>query len=268
MVISFLQRHPKAAAGHILAEENLGSLLIEILELYGTRFNFERVGIAVDKGGFYFDTLQYHRTDDKMWTNICIRDPNDPNNNVAKASYQVENIIRLLADTYRELTNRCYIVHSEIQNGKTECGSILASVISPLHFASRQRKVVPSAIRTVPESTIQEPPQKKQKTNRAERRALQRAKEKEEREQKKIGKAERETAPPTKSNPPGEVTLARTASDGSKVNPISIEDFQETTSLPAPRKRRLSAGISDMAAANLRATGSITGIKRNPISIE
>src|ERR1700694_4182684 len=139
MVISFLQRHPKIAAGHIAPEDNLGAMLIEILELYGTRFNFDRVGIAIDDGGSYFEKLDYQLINQNVWKKICIRDPNDRTNNIAKASHQVDAIIRVFYDAFSELTKRCYLVHARIEAGEeppwgTKCGSLLDSIIEKPRF--------------------------------------------------------------------------------------------------------------------------------------
>src|ERR1700738_43009 len=144
MVISFLQRHPKIAAGHIVAEDNLGAMLMEILELYGTRFNFDRVGIAIDNGGAYFEKLDYQLSNQKLWRQICIRDPNDPTNNIAKASHQADNIIRVFYDAFSKLTSRCYLVHERIQRGEaapwgTPRGSLLDSIIETPRLVVRER---------------------------------------------------------------------------------------------------------------------------------
>ena len=144
MVISFLQRHPKITAGHIRAEDNLGSMLLEILELYGTRFNFENVGIAIDNGGSYFHKEDFEFSDPKVWKKICIRDPNDPRNNISKASFQTENIIKVFNDAYKNLSTRCYLVHADIQRGKrapwgTMCGSLLDSIIERPSVVVRER---------------------------------------------------------------------------------------------------------------------------------
>jgi DNA polymerase sigma len=144
MVISFLQRHPKITAGHIRAEDNLGAMLLEILELYGTRFNFDRVGIAVDHGGSYFHKGGSQYSNYNVWKKICIRDPNDPLNNVAKASFQVDNIVRVFGDAYRNLSTRCYLVHARMREGGkapwgTMCGSLLDAIIERPGVAMRER---------------------------------------------------------------------------------------------------------------------------------
>lgn len=119
-------------------------MLIEILELYGTRFNFDRVGVAINNGGEYFHKLDNQLGNQKVWKNICIRDPNDPTNNIAKASHQYQNIIKVFYDTFGALTRRCYLVHGEIQKGEeapwgTRCGSLLDSIIDPPRMVARDR---------------------------------------------------------------------------------------------------------------------------------
>jgi DNA polymerase sigma len=137
MVVSFLQRHPKVAAGHILPDQNFGAMLIEILELYGTRFNYDRVGIAVDRGGYYFDKLELQSLNQKLWRQICIRDPNDESNNIAKASHQVDNIIKVFSDAFREITTRCYVVHHSIRSENGSGGSNSTSILDAILYPQK-----------------------------------------------------------------------------------------------------------------------------------
>lgn len=137
MVVSFLQRHPKVAAGHILPDENLGAMLIEILELYGTRFNYDRVGIAVDRGGYYFDKLELQSRNQTLWRQISIRDPNDESNNIAKASHQVDNIIKVFTDAFREITTRCYVVHGNIRSGGNASGSLKSEILDAILYSQK-----------------------------------------------------------------------------------------------------------------------------------
>src|SRR5277367_366618 len=240
MVISFLQRHPKIAAGHIKAEENLGALLIEILELYGTRFNFDRVGIAIDHGGSYFEKLDYQHLNENMWRRICVRDPNDPNNNIAKASHQTDNIIKVFSDAYRDLTNRCYLVDASIKRGEiapwvTKCGSILDAIIESPQVLGRERlsRLWKEDFEDATDLKPPKPPyptskpSNKDKSNRKERRALQKTAKQLAREQK----AADDTHPPiiippiTKSLTPI-MRKAPTAisSNGTKDAPIVLDD--------------------------------------------
>lgn len=296
MVISFLQRHPKIAAGHIKAEENLGAMLIEILELYGTRFNFDRVGISIDDGGSYFDKLEYQLLNQNMWRRICVRDPNDSSNNVAKASHQSDNIIKVFADAYRDLTNRCYLVDASMKRGEkapwnTKCGSILDAIIERPAVMGRERLTrlwkenfadpnPPIPTRTSPKPE----PANKDKPNRKERRALQKAAKERAREQKRQAANGLEPTiiiPPATTN--SDIPIKRKAptaisSNGTKDTPIVLDDSSPATSprpaphvIPPPAKKRksgLTLATVDQAVANLKATGSISGMTRNSITTE
>ena len=46
--------HPKVAAGEIDPLENIGTLLLDFLQLYGISFQMEELGISVDKKGSYY----------------------------------------------------------------------------------------------------------------------------------------------------------------------------------------------------------------------
>ena len=49
LVVNFFQQHPRESAK--ITGENLGTLLLEFLELYGRNFNYEQNGIRVRDGG-------------------------------------------------------------------------------------------------------------------------------------------------------------------------------------------------------------------------
>jgi len=267
MVVSFIQRHPKIAAGHIRAEDNLGAMILEILELYGTKFNFNRVGIAVDNGGSYFEKAAYQAIDENRWKKICVRDPNDPTNNIAKASHQNDKIIKVFGDAFDALTTRCYLVHTRIQAGEsapwgTSCGSILDAIIERPNTTIRERlhdvwtEAMAGAINPDDPMTIQRPiltPPKPRKPNRAERRAAKRAKDAEMKgkaEDSKKGLDERISSPrPPKRRAPTAITT------GTKDSPIVLDDSPSVSPprltprrVPSPVKRiYASRNVGDLA---------------------
>ena len=51
------QLHPKLRRSEIDPEKNLGTLLIEFLELYGRNFHYDEVGISIRRGGFYYNKV-------------------------------------------------------------------------------------------------------------------------------------------------------------------------------------------------------------------
>jgi DNA polymerase sigma len=224
-------------------------MLIEILELYGTRFNFDRVGVAIDDGGAYFDKLDYQLVNQNVWRAICIRDPNDPNNNIAKASHQINKIIKVFYDAFGELTKRCYLVHSRIQAELeapwgTPCGSILDSIIEipPLTVRDRLKRLwkvnmegMDTAVQGIsgeqaPQIQIEsqreekpeiarENPSKAKKMVRRERRAAERA----EMKKKRVNGASEAVDVPAPS-PICRKTSQRTSSSGTKDTPIVLDD--------------------------------------------
>ncbi|KAG0346668.1 hypothetical protein BG004_001112 [Podila humilis] len=81
MCVSFLQMHPILQMGIMDPDQNLGILLIEFFELYGTCFNYAKVGIRVTGGGAYVkrsrntdipEDLGGGVMDDKVATLLCI----------------------------------------------------------------------------------------------------------------------------------------------------------------------------------------------------
>jgi non-canonical poly(A) RNA polymerase PAPD5/7 len=74
LIVSFLQMHPLVQAKLIKPEENYGVLLVEFFELYGKLFNYERVGIFLKNGGFYFDKVACGWCNSERFM-LCLEDP-------------------------------------------------------------------------------------------------------------------------------------------------------------------------------------------------
>ena len=77
LAVSFLQMHPKIRRGEIDAEKNLGVLLMEFFELYGSYFNYEEVGISLRDGGTYYNKQQRGWIENTT-NRLSIEDPADP----------------------------------------------------------------------------------------------------------------------------------------------------------------------------------------------
>ncbi|KAG0332704.1 hypothetical protein BG004_001134 [Podila humilis] len=108
MILSFLQMHPKVQAKAIDPMDNLGVLLVEFFELYGTCYNYDRVGLSVIRNGFYFDKVRkpvgepnVHGRPGAML--LCTVDPNDTTNDTAKGSYQLRRIRELFLRAFGAL---------------------------------------------------------------------------------------------------------------------------------------------------------------------
>ena len=78
LAISFLQMHPKVRRGEIDPSKNLGVLVMEFFELYGSYFNFQEVGISLRNGGSYFNKREKGWFDYREPRLLSIEDPGDP----------------------------------------------------------------------------------------------------------------------------------------------------------------------------------------------
>ncbi|CAG8585905.1 8708_t:CDS:2 [Dentiscutata erythropus] len=110
MILSFLQLHPEIQKGVVVPEdENLGVLLIEFFELYGVNYNYEELAIRVAKDkkrsgsniGYCRKRYEDWATKDPI-TNICIQDPSDSTNDIARSTKNM----RIIQDEFRRAFQR------------------------------------------------------------------------------------------------------------------------------------------------------------------
>ena len=125
MIVSFLKSHPRISTGQISAKDNLGILLIEFLDLYGKKVNYEKVGIGFSQftGGYFFDktsqnfidTSNYRGPQNQRPIKFCIQDPNDHTNDVSKGT-RLSNVIKHeFAQSFNKLT---FIIARHFKMGK------------------------------------------------------------------------------------------------------------------------------------------------------
>ena len=103
-VVSHLQHHPGRGPTYTEPERNLGALLIDYLHLYGLRFNMGAVGISVRGDGAYFDKRRR-----PGWATagkehlLCVEDPNRPDSDLGRNSYNVRSAQRAFEHAYYAL---------------------------------------------------------------------------------------------------------------------------------------------------------------------
>lgn len=100
MILSFLQLHPKLQKEEIAAERNLGTLLMELLELYGKNFGYDESGITVRGLGGYFNKRKRGWYDARKPFLLCIEDPHDVGNDIAKGSFAVISVRSALGGAF------------------------------------------------------------------------------------------------------------------------------------------------------------------------
>ncbi|RDX46948.1 hypothetical protein OH76DRAFT_1385988 [Lentinus brumalis] len=154
LAISFLQMHPKIRRGEIDPSKNLGVLVMEFFELYGSYFNYQEVGISLRDGGSYYNKRQRGWFDYREPRLLSIEDPGDPTNDISRGSYNFARVRTTLAGAHGIMTAAAYAqatIISARREGRTvrlrsttepEEMSILASVMGITQETINHRRVV------------------------------------------------------------------------------------------------------------------------------
>lgn len=132
-VVSFLSLHPRIASGMIDPMKNLGPLLIEYFELYGKKFNFDRVALRMDPSRVcYVSKSQIPELCNSgprpVPHALVIEDPDDPSNNLGRSTYNILKIRSAFAGAYEFITAKCYELH-KASKPKRRNQSIIGSIL-------------------------------------------------------------------------------------------------------------------------------------------
>ncbi|KAJ3173010.1 hypothetical protein HDU88_004469 [Geranomyces variabilis] len=137
IIASFLKMHPKLQTGQMHAGENLGVLLIELLEFYGMHFNYEEVGIGINMREVWYFPKKTIMPPNRnpfirpaQWHSLCCMDPQDPRNEIAggsKSWKQIRNEFSRAAGLLTAMLGAGYdrIVQGHTVSVPTLLGSIL-----------------------------------------------------------------------------------------------------------------------------------------------
>lgn len=140
MIVSFLQHRERHALNYRKPSlHNLGSLLLEFLELYGNDFNYYTCGITVRHDGFYFAKGSRERKPN-FWNAdrpflLALENPLDTNNNVGISSFRIPMIQRSMAHAHKTL-----LAHLTTP-GLTDGPSILQTIL-PVTEEMRERQSI------------------------------------------------------------------------------------------------------------------------------
>ncbi|ORY98934.1 hypothetical protein BCR43DRAFT_513084 [Syncephalastrum racemosum] len=117
MVISFLQRHPHTDLDMMENPmENIGTLFLQMIQLYGANFNFPEVGIDVEDRGRYFykdGDGDYARSSRPVYT---INDPTQWRNDLGVKSYQAEQVQEVMEIVYNNVRNKANLCQADIDD--------------------------------------------------------------------------------------------------------------------------------------------------------
>lgn len=136
MIVSFLQHRERDAFNFGKPGlYNLGCLLLEFFQLYGTQFNYCTTGISVRHDGCYF--RKGERKEDFVIPSrpfsLAIENPLDINADVGKASFRMSIVQRAFAAAYKVL-----LAHTS--SPVEPVTSILATVIPPTDEMMERKK--------------------------------------------------------------------------------------------------------------------------------
>jgi non-canonical poly(A) RNA polymerase PAPD5/7 len=130
MIVSFLQlygsRAPAAADG---SSKNLGALLLDFLELYGLKFEYEKLAISIAIGGGH---IPIEHCQPMVSAPLIILDPFNPQNNIGFNSFEMWKVRRAFSFAYNSATLQ---INSLIQSLNQEDREDVAIVVEqPKNF--------------------------------------------------------------------------------------------------------------------------------------
>ncbi|MCO5596595.1 hypothetical protein L7F22_050661 [Adiantum nelumboides] len=110
MLLAYLQTHANKSLferqyERSRIEQNLGVLLVDFFDFYGRSLNFKDVGISCRDGGHFFKKKEREFTDSKKQLMLAVEDPQAPQNDIAKGSYNFQKVRVAFLLAYRQLTN-------------------------------------------------------------------------------------------------------------------------------------------------------------------
>ena len=132
MIVSYLQHRSREdmARGHKEPGEyfNLGSLLLDFLELYGVDFNHVTTGISVRHDGYYFakgqpDMKNVFYQPSRSFA-LAMENPLDPTMDVGGGAYRIQMIQRIFSHAFKVLL-------AYVSEPYEPTDSILAKIIPP-----------------------------------------------------------------------------------------------------------------------------------------
>lgn len=172
LLISFFQLHPLIQLGYLRAEDNLGVLLLEFLELYGRLLHYEKVGISVgidaksrdgsihlsNSSNFqskidvpygYYDKMDRGFFNESRPGLLSIQDPQSPGNDLARPSFSIASVRQAFEHAFNLLTAAAHEIdqfpESSGSYNRTD-GSLLASLIAIPEKITKHREYIKRTI--------------------------------------------------------------------------------------------------------------------------
>lgn len=134
MIVSFFQMHPLIQSGLIDPMDfNLGTLLVDFLELYGRAFNYDIAAISIQKSNpCYLDKGEHDWKYERRLGQLAIEDPQQPENDLCRSAYCFSVVKQAFEHAY-------FLLTSVLKKPMVESECILASVIGVSEETIRHR---------------------------------------------------------------------------------------------------------------------------------
>jgi len=139
MIVAFLQHRERDAVNFQRPSVyNLGSLLLEFLEMYGNDMNYLTTGISVRLDGFFFpkgaaDRKAIFGSGARSESLLALENPLDPTQNVGQSSFRYGMVQRAFAVAYRTVLAHVTAGPND-ERELREAPSILATILPPTDY--------------------------------------------------------------------------------------------------------------------------------------
>ena len=120
------------------SSDNLGTLLLEMLEVYGKHFNYDDVGISLAGRGSYYSKHRRGWSNPRGKLSLSIEDPADATNDVSSGSHNFFLVRQSLSGAFEVLTASVYYRTSIII-------ARIASAQSGVHLRTLSGRAIPHA---------------------------------------------------------------------------------------------------------------------------
>ena len=137
MIVSFLQQREREAKNcQHPSVYNLGSLLLEFLELYGVELNYITTGISVRFDGFFFPKGAADRKavfcTSRGYNMLALENPLEPTQDVGQSSFRYSIVQRAFRVAYHIVLAHATAAPHEVE--LREAPSILAAILPPTDY--------------------------------------------------------------------------------------------------------------------------------------
>ncbi|KAK4225122.1 putative Poly(A) RNA polymerase protein [Podospora fimiseda] len=105
LVVSMLQMSPEVQSGSLNTTHHLGELLIRFFDLYGNKFDYDKLAIRLFPPG-YVNKAAIRELTYRQFNRISIIDPNNKWNDIAGGSSNTATIVQAFAGAHNQLLQR------------------------------------------------------------------------------------------------------------------------------------------------------------------